>query len=556
MRRMGNAARFVIWQRPRRRASRFWVVTLFSALSSFVRSAHATLAVFVGPAALSTLVGACAVGPNYVSPPPPDVRRYTPDETANIGGVALTPSEEVPQLWWAAFHDQNLNKLIAVAIARNPGLQAAEAATRVAFYTAEAQKGVLLPSIGGQSNNSLNYQSPVTFGVTPNGPTNPYTFYWQQLSVSYTVDVWGGNRRTIESLEAQTDQQRYQLEAAYLALTSNIASGAINEAMTRGEAEAIRSVIEEGQDLLAILRKQYKIGAVAEADVLAQEALLAQDEQLLPPLEKQLGIQRDQLVALAGQYSTTAVPETFHLRTLRLPKDIPLTVPSRFVRQRPDVRAAEANLHSASAQIGVAIAARLPNITLSATPGVQAYTWAGLFTPEAPFYTLAADATQPLFDGFSLANKQKAAEEGLKQADALYRQSLITAFQNVADALHSLRADTNAVTASAHAEQVAREQLDIVKKQLSVGSVNVLAVLNAEQVYLQALVTHIQAEGARLGDVVGLFMALGGGWKDENLKNLPPDGPQTPAAEEISKIETPVNPGWLPTIPKLTFTPF
>ncbi|MEW6438392.1 MAG: efflux transporter outer membrane subunit [Pseudomonadota bacterium] len=514
--------------------------------------------VFAGPVGLSILVclGGCAVGPNFVSPKAPDVNSYTPQQITKIGGVRLSPSEEVPQLWWETFHDRNLNRLIEVAIARNPGLQSAEAATRVAFYNAESQKGVLLPSLGGQSNNSWNGQSPVMQAVSPNGPTNPYALYLQQLSVSYTLDIWGGNRRTIESLEAQTDQQRYQLEAAYLALTSNIASGAINEAMTRGEAEAIRAVLKEGRDLLVILRKQYAIGAMAETDVLEQEALLAQDEQLLPPLEKQLAIQRDQLVALVGEYSTAAVPETFHLRALTLPRDIPVTVPSQFVRQRPDVRAAEANLHSASAQIGVAIAARLPNVTLSATPGVQGYTWASLFTPSTQFYTLAADATQPLFDGFSLANKQKAAEEGLKEADAQYRQSLITAFQNVADALHSLQADTKAVAAAAHSEQVARKQLDIVKKQLSVGSVSTLTVLNAEQVYLQALVTHVQTEGARLGDIVGLFMALGGGWKDENLKDLPPEGPQAPTKEEITKIEGPVNATLLPTIPKLTFTPF
>lgn len=516
----------------------------------------------LGLAVLAGLSG-CAVGPEFVSPEPPKVDRFTPEKIAAIGGIKLAPKEEVPRLWWESFHDANLNKLIEAAIAKNPGLQAAEAANRVAYYTAEAQKGAFLPSLGAQSSNTWNYQAPVANVVSPVGPSNPYAFYTQQLAVSFTPDIWGANRRAVESLEAQADQQRFQLEAAYLALTSNVASGAINEAMTRAQLEAVRSVIKEANALLAILKKQYAIGGVAESDVLAQEALLAQVEQLLPPLQKQLALQRNALTALAGEYSTDTVPETFHIRALTLPKGLPLTVPSQFVRQRPDVRAAEAAMHSASAQVGVAIAARLPNITLGATPGVSAYTWAGLFTPSAQFYTLAAGATQPLFEGFALANRQKAAEEGLAEANALYRQSVVTAFQNVSDALRSLQADTKAVAAANHAEQVARKQLDIIKQQLGVGSVNILSVLNAEQVYLQALVTHSQAEGARLGDVVGLFMALGGGWKDENLKNLPPNAPwtpdkpvQEPTAAEVAKVGGPVNPFPLPTYPKLNFTPF
>jgi NodT family efflux transporter outer membrane factor (OMF) lipoprotein len=272
--------------------------------------------------------------------------------------------------------------------------------------------------------------------------------------------------------------------------------------------------------------------------------------QLLPPLEKQLVQQRDLLTALAGQYSTNEVPETFHLGAMSLPRNLPVSLPSTFVRQRPDVRAAEANMHSASAQIGVAIAARLPNITLSANGGVTGFSFAQLFMPGAQFYTLAGSVTQPIFDGFTLLNKQKAAEAGLKQANAQYRLAVITAFQNVADALRALQADTKAVSAAVYSEQVAKKSLDIIKKQLLEGSVNILTLLNAEQTYLLALVSRVQAEGNRLGDIVGLFMALGGDWEDQHLKDLPPNGPQAPTNEQIAAINEPVNAGWFPNFLK------
>ncbi len=497
----------------------------------------------------------CAVGPDFVSPPPPDTNRYTPEKTPAIGGERLVVREEIPKRWWEVFHNKNLNKLVEASIEHNPSLQAAESSIKMAYFAAEAQKGGFLPTALLNWGDTTNYQSPVQNTVTPNAATNPYGLFLRQLTISYTPDIWGQNRRAVESLEAQTDQQRYQLEATYLSLTSNVATAAITEASLRGQIAATREVIKTEQHLLDLLRKQYSLGSVAQSDVLTQEAALAQVMQLLPPLEKQLAQQRDLLTALAGQYSTAQVPETFHLGAITLPRSLPVTLPSTFVRQRPDVRAAEANMHSASAQIGVALAARLPNITLSAQGGYSAYSYAQLFLPGTGFYTLAAGATQPLFDGFTLLNKQKAAEAGLVQAEAQYRQAVITGFQNVADALRALQADAKAVKAAVYAEQVAKKNLEIVKKQLEVGSVNVLAMLNAEQTYLLAAVNRVQAEGNRLADVVGLFMALGGDWKDENLKNLAPNAPRenpfsgwgSPAPQEVDKIDGPVNSSWFPS---------
>ena len=499
----------------------------------------------------------CAVGPDFVSPPPPDVNRYTPEKLSSVGGQRLVIGEDIPRRWWEVFHNKNLSRLVEASIQHNPSMQAADASIRVAYYAAEAQKGFFLPSLLANSNDTTNLQSGVQNIVSPNGPTNPYALYLKQLQVSYTPDIWGANRRSVESLEAQTDQQRYQLEATYLTLTTNVAAAAIQEAALRGEIAATREVIRDGQQLLDILRKQYALGSVAVADVLVQEAALAQMMQLLPPLEKALAQQRDLLTALAGQYSTAEVPETFHLRALTLPSNLPLTLPGKFVRQRPDVRAAEANMHSASALIGVAIAARLPNVTLGANNGYSAYSFAQLLLPSTAMYTLVGDITQPIFDGFTLLNKQKAAEAGLTQAEAQYRQAVITAFQNVADALRALQADTKAVKAATYSEQTAKKSFEIVKKQFLMkegSAVNMLAVLNAEQTWLLAAVSRVQAEGARLGDVVGLFMALGGDWKDQNLRDLPLNGaePATgfdiPSNEQIDTIQDgPVNSSWFPS---------
>ena len=269
-----------------------------------------------------------------------------------------------------------------------------------------------------------------------------------QLTVSFVPDIWGGNFRAVESLDAITEQQLFQLEAAYLTLTSNVVTAAIQEASLRGQIAATQRIIAIERHLLDILKRQHSFGQAAQADVLAQDAALAQAEQLLPPLEKQLAQQRDLLTALAGQLSADEIRQKFDLAHLKLPTNLPVSLPGKLVDQRPDVRAAEANMHSASAQIGVAIAARLPNITLSANGGSTAFNWAQTFAPGTGFYTLAAAATAPIFDGFTLYNKQKAAEAALEQAEAQYRATVITAFQNVADALRALQADARAMHAA------------------------------------------------------------------------------------------------------------
>jgi NodT family efflux transporter outer membrane factor (OMF) lipoprotein len=465
------------------------------------------------------------VGPNFVPPAAPAVDGYLPGKRplqpeARPGGPAIArqhfiSGEDVSARWWAAFRSQPLNDLIRDAVNHNPNLQSAEAATKVAKYNALAQRGIWLPQVVGNSTTSQILQSNagnVFGGDISQVPQTEFSLVTHQLTVTFVPDVWGGNFRAVENLDAITEQQLFQLEAAYLALTGNVVTAAIQEAALRGQIAATERIIAIERRLLGILKRQHESGQVARADVLSQEAALAAAEQLLPPLQKQLAQQRDLLTALAGRLSADEITQKFDLAHVKLPANLPISLPSRLVDQRPDVRAAEAAMHAASAQVGVAIAARLPNFQLSANGGTSGYNFAQSFAQGTGFYTLAASVTAPIFDGFTLYNKQKSAEAALDQADAQYRATVITAFQNVADALRGLQADAHAMQAAIHAEETAKASLDIVEKQLNEGQVNQLAVLNAQQTYLNAAIIRVQTEANRLSDTAALFVALGGGW--------------------------------------------
>jgi NodT family efflux transporter outer membrane factor (OMF) lipoprotein len=482
--------------------------------------------ILAGATVLSVLtlaISGCAVGPNFNPAAVPDVDGYVRGKLASpnpgsgaprVAGQHFVTGADVSARWWSAFKSQPLNDLVKQSVDHNPNLQAAEAAIKIAHYNALAQRGLFSPQVTGNSTSSqFLVANPGQVPPIPTeGAQSQFSLVTHQLTVSFVPDIWGGNVRAVESLDAVTEQQLFQLEAAYLALTSNVVTAAIQEASLRGQIAATQRIITIERNLLEILKRQQSFGQAAQADVLAQDAALAQAEELLPPLEKQLAQQRDLLTALAGQFSANEIAQKFDLAHLKLPVNLPVSLPSKLVDQRPDVRAAEANMHAASALVGVSIAARLPNIVLSANGGSTSFNLAQSFLPGTGFYTLAASATAPIFDGFTLYHKQKAAEAALDQAEAQYRATVITAFQNVADALRALQSDARAVKAALRAEVAAKASLDIVQKQLNAGQVNQLAVLNAQQTYLTAAVVRVQSEANRLSDTAALFMALGGAW--------------------------------------------
>lgn len=491
------------------------------------------------PVAAATLLAACAVGPDFAAPPAPEAAHVTPERPASPGeGQRFAEGKDIPAEWWTLYKSKPLDALVKESLQNNASLQASEAAVRIAYYNAEAQKGGFFPQVLFTSNDSQNLQSnnrslgninpsivnqayptpanvltgiPTPSPVTTN-PVAPYGLFLKQLSVSFTPDIWGGTARAVESATAEAEQQSWQLEAAHLALTTNVIVAAIQEASIRGQIEATKTIIGILHETLEILNRQYSFGSIAKADLVAQEAELAQFEQTLPPLEKQLEIQRNLITALAGRLSFEGAGEQFDLKSFKLPSTVPVSVPSKLVEQRPDIKAAEANLHQASAAVGVAIANRLPNLTLSANVGASAFHMAQLFAPGTGLYTAAANISQPIFDGMTLLNKQKAAEAALEQADAQYRDTVIHAFQNVADALRSLQSDAKAVMTARKFEDAAKRSLDIVRMQVKYGQVSQLAVLNAQRTYLTASLSRVQAEAARLSDTAALFMALGGGW--------------------------------------------
>jgi NodT family efflux transporter outer membrane factor (OMF) lipoprotein len=469
--------------------------------------------------ALALPVG-CAVGPDFHRLAAPQVDRYTADEappkttSAEVkGGEAQSFVREmdIPGEWWTLFHSKALDDLIARAIATNPDMEAAQAAVRNAMQTAAAQRGTLFPTVDA-SFSPTRQKLPSTLASPLASGSSVYSLHTAQVSVGYTVDAFGGAYRQIESLEAQADYQRFELEAAYLTLTSNVVAAAVTEAQLRGEIAAVRRLLEIQEQSLGLLRQQYEAGQVAEVDVLAQEAALAQTRMLLPPLAKQLDQERDLLARLAGRFPSETLGAEFELASLDLPEELPLSLPAKLVEQRPDVRAAEELVHSANADVGVAIAARLPSITLSADLGLVASAVSELFSSGAGFWAVGGNVAQPVFQGGTLLHRQHAAEAALAQALAQYRGTVLTAFQNVADTLHAIKSDAESLRAALDAERAASKSLAITRSQLALGDVSYLALLNAEQTYQQAVMAKVQALASRYADTAALFQALGGGW--------------------------------------------
>ena len=491
-------------------------------------------------AALSLLAG-CAVGPDFTPPPAPTAKGYTSEpltaETASApvsGGEAqhLDAGNDIPEQWWTLFHSAPLNSMIAQALKANPDLQAAQAALRVAQENISAQEGFFFPTIQAGFNGQRAKATTIGSQSSPTDTPPVTNLYTGQLAISYAPDVWGANWRQVESLDAQAESQRFQLVATQLTLTSNVVVAVIQEASLRGQMAATEEVVSIERQMLSLLEKQLAFGQVARLDVEAQKSALAQAEQTLPPLRKQLALQRDALTALLGRLPDEEPSEKFDLDSLQLPQNLPLSLPAKLVEQRPDIRQAAANLQVSSAQIGVAVANRLPVINLTANMGSSASLLSGkdngydtpkvgLFTPGTGFWTLAGSLTQPIFDGFTLLHRERAARAAYDQAEAQYRSTVITAFQNVADTLRALQTDADGLKASVAADLAATESLKITRRQLELGQVAYVALLTAEQAALQTRIALVQARANRLADTAALFQSLGGGWwsRDHVVEN-------------------------------------
>lgn len=477
---------------------------------------------FLGLIALAALLlsAGCVVGPNYKRPAAPKVPGYTPglpattSSTTNVGGgeaQQFLPAKDIPGEWWTLFHSQPLDDLIEHSLKNSPDLKAAQAALLVAKENVRAQRGAYYPMLTAGFSAEHSKTSNAVSPFTANGALY-YSLYTPQVAVSFVPDVFGLNRRTVESLKAQQEQARFALAATHITLSSNVAAAAIQEASLRAQMDATRELIDINSHMLEALRKQFEKGYVGRLDVAAQESQLAQVKATLPPLLKQLAQNRDLLIALSGGLPNEDLAEKFELSSLELPQDLPLSLPSQLVEQRPDVCQAEENLHSASALIGVARANRLPSFNLTADAGSMALVFSKMFAAGTGFWDLAGGATQTIFQGGTLAARERAARAAYVQASEQYRSTVLTAFENVADTLHALEQDADALKQAAAARDAARVTLDLTTKQMQVGYASYLTLLSAEQAYQQALINLVQAQANRYSDTAALFQALGGGW--------------------------------------------
>jgi NodT family efflux transporter outer membrane factor (OMF) lipoprotein len=466
------------------------------------------------------LAAGCAVGPNFKKPASPQVGDYTESPLARTVASENLPGGEAQRFakggdisadWWTLFRSQPLNELIDLSLANNPDLKAAQAALTVAWENVLAQRGVYYPSVAASFSASRQRQSG-QIAPTLNSNAFLYDLFTPQVSVSYVPDVFGLNRRTVESLQAQEQEVRFQMIAAYTTLTSNVVVAAIQASSLQMQIDVTRQLIDSNTDAVKILRYQFTKGYASGLDVAAQETQLAQIEATLPPLLKQLAQQRDLLAVLTGRFPNQAPAEKFDLSALQLPQELPVSLPSALVAQRPDVLQAEANLHDASAKIGIAIANRLPNIALTANAGSTAAAIDQLFSSGTGFWGLGAAATAPLFQGGTLLHQERAAKAAYTQAAEQYRSTVLTAFQNVADTLTALEQDAAAVKSAAAATDAAKITLDLARRQWQDGYAGYLALLSAEQADQQSRINLVQAEANRFADTAALFQALGGGW--------------------------------------------
>ncbi len=466
------------------------------------------------------LAGCSPVGPDFVRPAAPDVRQYT--EGAQPQATASAPTRDgavqvfetgasIPADWWHLFHSPKLDALIDNALHNSPTIAAAQAALENARQYAAAERGNLMfPAVDAKLGETRQRISPEAFGF----PGNPTTFSLTNASVgvSYTLDFFGANRRQLEGLEAQADAQANLLRAAQVTLAANIATTAIREASLRAQLRASEAVAAAEKKTLDIMEVRERLGAISQTEMQQQRGTLAQTQATIPALQRQLAQSRHQLAVYAGKFPGDAQLPEFELDDLQLPEKLPLSLPSALIHQRPDILVSEAQLHQATANLGLTIAGVYPNVTLSASYGAMALVPGTMLNPGSAVWNLGTNLAQPLFHGGALEAGERAAEAALDQSAAQYRQTVLNAFQNVADVLRALETDAGTLSAESDNARASSRSLELARAQYETGSASFLTLLTAEEHESQARISLVQAQSARLADSAALFLAMGGGW--------------------------------------------
>jgi len=467
------------------------------------------------------LVG-CAVGPDFKAPSAPANAGFSPAGTPLAPATAAAPIPggdaqrfvdglDIPGQWWTLFQSAELNALIELALKQNPTLESAQAALRQANESVAAQRGALFPSISGSYQAQRNRSTLAAFGL-PGSGEDLYTLNSASVNVSYTLDAFGGIRRQIEALQAQADYARFSLEASYLSLTANVVTAAIAEASLRAQIAASEDIARAQQAQLDITQRRVTAGGASRTDVLQQQATLQATLASLPPLRSQLAQQRNLLATYVGSLPNEYSGAEMKLDSIQLPLQLPVSIPSKFVEQRPDIREYSALLHQATAQVGVATANMLPQLSITGSYGGDAVRFADLLSPASVVWSIAGSVTQPLFKGGQLVHQRRAAVAQAQEAAANYKATVLTAFQNVSDSLLALEGDAEALAAQTSAERSAAGSLELVQAQYKAGGASYLQVLTAQQTYQTAEVALVKTRAQRFTDTAALFQALGGGW--------------------------------------------
>ena len=488
---------------------------MFSLMAPPISRSHLLMLVCI------SALSACAVGPDFKQPDAPNISTYTETtlskKLATAPGVSGGSDQEfvvgadIEAQWWQLYKSPELDALIKKALQQNPNLGAADAALRVAQENVNAQiGGQYFPSVGLSGTATRQLQPSAVYGI-PNG-SDTYNLYNTSVNVTYKLDVFGGARRAVEGARAQAEVAQFQLEGAYLSLTANVVTGAVKEAALRAQMQATEEILKAQTNLAEVTERQLMIGTVSKVDVTSQKTLVSNSQVDLFNYERNLAFARNQLAVLVGELPSNANIAKFDLANLQLPEQLPLSVPSSLVRQRPDVRAAEAQLKAQNAFVGVATANLLPQFSITGSIGSAALTSATLFGPNSALWSIGGGILQPLFQGGQLLAQRRGAIASYEQAAFQYQATVLNAFQEVANALRALETGAQALKSASDAERYAYETLDLVQQQYKLGTASYLSVLYYQNQYQQAKVKSVAAQATRFSDTAALFAALGGGW--------------------------------------------
>lgn len=465
-------------------------------------------------ACVLTVLSGCTVGPNFHEPVPPRADRYVapPAATAASSDQQVALGENLQRDWWRLFQSDALDEVVRRALTGNRTLTEAAATLAQAQELAAAQSGHRYPQLGLTAGTGGQKYGAEFLGSLAKPP--PFAYYAIGPTISYSFDYLGGVARSVEQREAQAEYQKQQLDAAYLAVTGHAVIESLRIALLQEEIATVEAILDEDRQNQQLVRTAYEAGSVARVDTVSAESQLASDMTLLPPLKQDLSVTRHALAIVLGQAPADALPRDIDLSQLALPQHLPVSLPSELAHRRPDILATEAQLHAATAAVGVATANLYPHIDLTASTGLQSTVLSHLFDGSSSVYGIAGSLVAPLFDGGTLRAEKRAAVDALQASAAHYQQTVLVAFGQVADSLEALDHDAEQLDAQAHAESAARENVDLTRRSYNEGNVGVLQVLDAERLYQNARLGYVKAQAQRYLDTVQLFLALGGSGPD------------------------------------------